>query len=181
MRSWNLFVGKPSISQCQKTRVTTSYGVRPFRVILLRSFLTLCRFRDNFVNLMRNCLLGVQIAGSGPYMDHRYFYVDSEGNGRYSCGLARQAITEFLRTNAEESIFLGDEWYNTLIAFKNNPSVIGFTVEQIVISKLASTGLHLGDFHLPAAQTFAFDTPPRAYQSINHHLLRASTVQPKSH
>jgi hypothetical protein len=107
---------------------------------------------------MRNCLLGAQIAGSGPYMDHCYFYVDSEGSGRYSCGLARQAITEFLRINAKESIFIGAEWYDTLMAFKNNPSVIGFTVEQMVISKIASAGLRLRDIHFPAAQTVAFDT-----------------------
>ncbi len=108
---------------------------------------------------MRNCLLGVRIAGSGPYMDHCYFYVDSKGIGRYSCGLVRQAITEFLRINTEEPIFLGPEWYDTLITFKNNLSVIGFTVEQIVISTIASAGLHSGNFHLPPAQIFAFDGP----------------------
>jgi hypothetical protein len=108
---------------------------------------------------MRNCLLGVNIVGSGPYMDHRYFYIDSKHNGRYSCGLARQAITEFLRIHAEESIFLGAEWYDTLIAFKNNPSVTGFIVKQIVISKIASAGLRLEKFNIPAAQIFAFNTP----------------------
>ena len=87
--------------------------------------------------------MGLQISGSRQYMDHRYFYVDAEGNGRYSCGLARQAITEYLRINAEERIFLGLQWYNTLMAFKDNPSVIGFTVEQMVISQIASTGLHI--------------------------------------
>jgi len=108
---------------------------------------------------MRKCLLGVQIAGSGPHMDHHYFYIGHDNNGRYSCGLARQAITEFLRLNAEESIFLGDEWYDTLITFKNNPSVIGFTVEQMVISKIASAGLCSDKFQIPAAKIFAFETP----------------------
>ena len=126
---------------------------------LLRPFPTLCRFRDNFVTLMRNCLLGVQISGPGLHTDHRYFYVNSIGNGSYSCGLARQALTEFLRTNAEESIFLGPEWYNTLIAFKHNPSVVGFTVEQMVISKLASLGLRCADLDLPAAPIHPFDNP----------------------
>jgi len=107
---------------------------------------------------MRNCLLGAKIAGSGPHMDHCYFYVDSEGSGRYSCGLGRHAITEFLRTNVKESVFNGAEWYDTLMAFKNIPSVIGFTVEQIAISKLASRGLHLRHIQLPAAQIVAFDT-----------------------
>jgi len=68
---------------------------------------------------MHNCLLGVKIIDSGPYLDHRYFYVDSKGSVHYSCGLVRQAITEFLRLNAEEPIFLGPEWYDSLITFKN--------------------------------------------------------------
>ena len=106
---------------------------------------------------MGKCLQGRSIGGSGPHIDHRYFYLDSESRGRYSCGLARQAITEFLRQHAEESIFLGSDWYNTLEAFKNNPSVIGFTVEQIVISKIASAGLHSGNVQLPPAKNFPFD------------------------
>ncbi len=117
------------------------------------------RFCDEFVEQMCNCLLDVQIAGFGPYMDHHYFYVDSKGNGCYSCGLARQAITEFLLINTEKSIFLGAEWYDTLITFKNNPSVTSFIVEQIVISRIASAGLCLEKFHILAAQIFAFNTP----------------------
>jgi len=62
---------------------------------------------------MRNCLLGREIGGSGMHLDHRYFYLDTDGGARYSCGLARQAITEFLRENGEEGIFLGNEWHKT--------------------------------------------------------------------
>lgn len=71
-------------------------------------------------------------------LDYRYFYLEN-GYGRYTCGLARQGIIEFLRIYAEESVFLGPEWYLALSSFKNNSSVIGFTVEQIIISRLAST------------------------------------------
>ena len=105
---------------------------------------------------MRNCLLGRNIGGSGPHLDHRYFYVDTDGCGRYSCGLARQAITEFLHENGEEKIFLGNEWHKTLEHFKNNPSVIGFTVEQILISKMVSAGLN-GSIILPAARIITFE------------------------
>ena len=58
---------------------------------------------------MRNCLLGRKIGDSGMHLDHRYFYLDMNDCARYSCGLARQAITEFLRENGEEKIFLGNE------------------------------------------------------------------------
>ncbi len=77
-------------------------------------------------------------------LDHRYFYVEND-YGRYTCGLARQGIVAFLRMHAEEGVFLGSEWYLALKAFKNNPSVIGFTVEQMVISRIASRGLRWGD------------------------------------
>ena len=76
-------------------------------------------------------------------LDHRYFYIE-DGYGRYTCGLARQGVIDFIRMYAEESIFLGSEWYLALTAFKNNPSVIGFTVEQMIISRIASIGLKLG-------------------------------------
>jgi hypothetical protein len=77
-------------------------------------------------------------------LDHRYFYIEN-GCGRYTCGLARQGIVAFLRMYAEEGVFLGSEWYLALMAFKNNPSVIGFTVQQMVISRIASRGLRWGD------------------------------------
>jgi len=89
---------------------------------------------------MRACLTRGYVIGSAPLLDHRYFYVEG-GYGRYTCGLARQGIIEFLRMYAEESIFLGSEWYLALTAFQNNPSVIGFTVEQMIISRIASSGL----------------------------------------
>ncbi len=84
----NLFIEKP-ISQMPKL------STRPFHVTLL----TLCSFRDAIRGR------DAQIAGSGPHMDHR----DPKGNEHYSCGLAKQAITEFLRINAGESIFYGAE------------------------------------------------------------------------
>ena len=115
-----------------------------------------CRYRDQYVLLMRNCLLGREIGGPGMHLDRCYFYLDTNGCARYSCGLARQAITEFLRENGDGWIFLGNEWHKTLENFKNNPSVIGFTVEQILISKMASAGLD-GSIVLPAAKIITFE------------------------
>ena len=48
-----------------------------------------------------------------------------------------------LRDYAEEHTFLSPEWHNFLYDFKDNQSVVGFTAEQIIISKLASAGLVL--------------------------------------
>jgi hypothetical protein len=77
-----------------------------------------------------------------------YRYLSRKGDDRYTCGLARQGIIEFLRIYAEESVFLGPEWYLALSSFKNNSPVIGFTVEQMIISRLASSGLRWGDTDL---------------------------------
>jgi hypothetical protein len=47
----------------------------------------------------------------------------------------------FLRENAEIRVFLDRSWLESLNAFRDNPSVIGFIVEQMVISQLAENGL----------------------------------------
>ena len=104
---------------------------------------------------MRACLTHSGVSGSGYLLDYRYFYFE-KGCGRYACGLARQGIFECLRKYAEESVFLGPEWYPALESFKNNPSVIGFTVEQMIISRLASSGLNWGDAAIPPAPQTLF-------------------------
>lgn len=134
---------------------------------------------STYVPLMRACLTRSYVSGSAPMLDHRYFYLDlGSGYGRYTCGLARQGIIEFLRTYGEEGIFLGGEWNLALIAFKNNPSVIGFTVEQMIISRIASSGLRC-DISIPAAQTKTFpghitalskDRPPTYYVPLKFNL-----------
>jgi hypothetical protein len=43
-----------------------------------------------------------------------------------------------------------------LECYKNNSSAIGFTVEQILISKIASCGVHSGDFTIPPAKIVPF-------------------------
>jgi hypothetical protein len=109
-----------------------------------------------YVQLMRDCLTCSYISGYAAILDHRYFYVENN-HGRYTCGLARQGIFAFLRIHAKEGVFLGTEWYLALKAFKNNPSVIGFTVEQIAISRIASSGLRWGDnSEIPPTKITAF-------------------------
>ena len=104
---------------------------------------------------MRDCLAGQQVGGSAPHIDYRYFYLDYNGHGHYSCGLARQAIIEFLHTNAKEGIFLGPERHWTLEIFKDNPSVISFTVEQMVISQITASEIQ-SELYLPPAKTITF-------------------------
>lgn len=120
-------------------------------------FLTLRSFHDQFVPLMRACLMLRPILGSGILIDHRYFYLDSDNCGHYSCGLARQAMIGFLRIHGEERIFLGPEWLQTLECYRHNPSAIGFTVEQIIISQIASAGVESGRLSIRPAKIVAFE------------------------
>jgi len=118
-------------------------------------------------------------------LDHRYFYIEND-YGHYTCGLARQGIFAFLRMHAEEGFFLGSEWYKALKAFKNNPSVIGFTVEQMVISRIASRGLRWGDnneirptkittFHANII-AFSKDVPSTYYVPLKFNLKAVDAI-----
>jgi len=106
---------------------------------------------------MRACLMLRPIPSSGILIDHRYFYINSGSRGHYSCGLARQAMIGFLRIHGEERIFLGPEWLQTLESYKHNPSAIGFTVEQIIISRIASAGVESDNFSIRPAKIVAFE------------------------
>jgi hypothetical protein len=109
-----------------------------------------------YVPLMRDCLAFASVSGTADMLDDRYFYLE-DGRVYCTCGLARQGMVEFLRKHAEEGIFLGPEWYQALEAFKNNRSVVGFTVEQMVISIIASRGLNFGgNKSIPPAPILAF-------------------------
>ena len=111
---------------------------------------------STYVPLMRACLAFAPVSGTVDMLDDRYFYF-KDGRVHCTCGLARQGMVEFLRMHAEESIFLGAEWYLALEAFKNNRSVIGFTVEQMVISRIVSSGLKFGgNDSIPMAPILAF-------------------------
>ena len=119
-------------------------------------------------------------------LDHRYFYVEND-YGRYTCGLARQGIVAFLRMHAEEGVFLGSEWYLALKAFKNNLSVIGFTVEQMVISRIASRGLRWGDNnYIPPTKITTFhrniiafwkDMPSTYYVPLKFNLKAVDAIR----
>jgi hypothetical protein len=109
-----------------------------------------------YVPLMRDCLAFASVSGTADMLDECYFYLENS-HVYCTCGLARQGIVEFLRKHAEEGIFLDPRWYQALEAFKNNRSIVGFTVEQMVISIMASRGLNFGgNKSIPPAPILAF-------------------------
>ncbi|KIM41747.1 hypothetical protein M413DRAFT_27332 [Hebeloma cylindrosporum] len=112
-------------------------------------------FNDTFVPAMNACLTPPGGYISNPnIIDHRYFYVDDKHRGHYTCGLAREAIIQFFRLCGEDnSLWLNSQ---TMKSCRNNPSALGFTVEHLVISKIAERGLHSDDFNTPPAEIVAF-------------------------
>jgi len=114
--------------------------------------LALHSFKDSFVPAMNSCLMP---GGYTPYasvIDYRYFYVDELIRGHYTCGLAREGITQFFRLCGEDMFM----WLDTMDSYKDNPSAMGFTVEHLIISAIASNGIRSDDFNIPPAEIVAF-------------------------
>jgi hypothetical protein len=134
---------------------------------------------QQYIPLMQACVLHRPVFGSGMEMDHRYFYMDINKHGCYTCGLARQGILDLLRQYGEQHIFIGPEWLGALEAFKNNPSVIGFTVEQILLSKIASMGIASGTFSIPGAKITAFKESVARLQTETKSMYYSTELQPE--
>lgn len=78
------------------------------------------------------------------HYDRRFFYVKDK-TGYYACGLARDTIATALRKLGEDRKFMERGWFNRIESSGNNPSVLGFLVEQACLSYIGSTGLTVGE------------------------------------
>src|SRR5436305_13688873 len=68
-------------------------------------------------------------------IDHRYFYELDNNNGRYTCGLVRDAV-------ADQLLVWNEDFADTDFPhFINNTSVAGFMIEHAVLSSIRSNGL----------------------------------------
>ena len=104
---------------------------------------------------MRECLLGCATTNAGfENYDHRYFYVDNYV-GHFTCGLARDTMAWKLRSFGED-VFLDFQWLNSFTQVKNNPSMLGFVVEQACLSSIAQKGLKVVGLGLDRMKTTMF-------------------------
>jgi hypothetical protein len=62
------------------------------------------------------------------------------------CGLAREAAAIVIRQGSP-GLLCDNTWLLSLRAFKDNPSVIGFLVEQACLSAISRTGFHHCDIN----------------------------------
>jgi hypothetical protein len=103
--------------------------------------------------------------------DLRYFYVDAEGIGRFTCGIAFEAMMSILRTHDDAS-FLDDLWY-TAVSRSGNPVVRGFLAEHICLSYIAANGLMAVHPELGRMSTASFETQPAFTQLLStDHTIR---------
>jgi len=75
--------------------------------------------------------------------DYRYFYMGKERRGNCTCGLARQAAAVVIR-RGKPGLLCDKIWIRSLYTFRNNPSVVGFLVEQACLSAISTTGFYHG-------------------------------------
>ena len=84
--------------------------------------------------------------------------MDDERCGNYTCGLARQAAAVVIRRGLPD-LLCSETWIHSLHTFRNNPSVVGFLVEQACLSAISATGFYHGDINWQSftATTFRGD------------------------
>ncbi|KAL1916623.1 uncharacterized protein VTP21DRAFT_5327 [Calcarisporiella thermophila] len=110
-----------------------------------------------YIDVMRGCLLNKKMLNTMKSYDHRYFYIDENYIGHYTCGLARAAMSGIFREVGED-IFLDREWLNRLRTFKDNPSVLGFVVEQASLSSISQNGLKVNGLGFSNMKTIVFSS-----------------------
>jgi len=92
---------------------------------------------------MEACVLEEGISRADrTVLDNRYFCTKA-GLGQCESGLARRAITAFLRKHAGGDLFVSQKWYNMLEYVGSNASVLGFFVEQVLLSTIQKEGMYL--------------------------------------
>jgi len=73
------------------------------------------------------------------YLDWRHFYIRN-AKGAVTCGIARRAATDFLRSFGNPEDFLDPQWSHSLRLAGNNMCILGFLVEQMVLSWMTNRG-----------------------------------------
>lgn len=70
--------------------------------------------------------------------------MDDELSGKYTCGLTRQTAAVVIRRGSP-GLLCSETWIDSLHTFRNNPSVVGFLVEQACLSAISATGFYHGN------------------------------------
>jgi len=96
---------------------------------------TTVNFPTRYISIMQKCVMGdpVEIDDRTLY-DLRYFYVDKQSIGRFTCGIAFETMMSSLRT-LDATQFMDDPWY---LAVEELPNPRLFCDSRGVDRRLAS-------------------------------------------
>ncbi|KAF7295459.1 Glycoside hydrolase [Mycena indigotica] len=106
--------------------------------------------RTRFYQIMNACvtetLPEVRPGANTALWDPKYFYFDNEGRGHTHCGIARDAVIDFLRSvdlSLPTSLFTTDAWYACARSPKIRMRCQAIT--QICLTRIATGGLSQAD------------------------------------
>ena len=121
---------------------------------------------------MRACVRGDPVKPNDRSLyDLRHFYVDENGIGHFTCGIAFETMMSMLR-KYDDAPFMDDLWY-IAVSRSSNPVVRGFLAEQICLSYIAANGLMAVDAKLGRMSTTNFKTQPAFAQFLStDHTIR---------
>lgn len=97
---------------------------------------SIARFREAW----HTCIIGGAVnINMEHYLDWRHFYIRNR-KGAVTCGIVRRVAADFLRSLGNPEDFLGPHWSRSLALAGSNMSMLGFCVEQMVLSWMALRG-----------------------------------------
>jgi len=99
-------------------------------------------------------------------IDWRYFYV-SDRVGNATCGIARRAGAEYLRSVMNPNHFLGVQWFDCLTMAGGNPSILEFFIGQMMLSWISLEGCLCAGEMFRGCPTTMILTSPRPPAHIN--------------
>jgi len=73
------------------------------------------------------------VIGAVGIIDSRYFY-ETQGTGQVTSLIGQKALASFLRLAFTHTDFLTPQWYHSVVQAGDNPSVLGFFIEQMLFS-----------------------------------------------
>ncbi|KAF8430307.1 hypothetical protein EV426DRAFT_13255 [Tirmania nivea] len=99
--------------------------------------------QKRFFEVMEACVLEEDVSRADrAVLDNRYFSTKA-GLGQCESGLARRAITTFLRRHAGGDLFVSQKWYNMIEYVGCNAAVLEFFIEQVLLSTIQKAGMYL--------------------------------------
>ena len=126
----------------------------------------------SFFDAMEHCILGHKLSSEvWRYVDNRYFQILADTT-HVSSGHARECAAFYLRKYSDAGRFLSKVWYAALYECGKQPSVLGFIVENIILSYVPEMGITIDGKTLTGFKATQFGMIPNfATEDLQKPLL----------